>query len=117
MGFCLLDCDLTTGFCLCNCGLTMGLCLTNGSHTSDFCLFDGLGGLIPILAPGDVSISCQFSLAGVQGGLSHEQLLQSLIHLPLQSKHLIRQASWTGPGGIETVDWRRCWLCPEVLIL
>ena len=37
----------------------------------------------------------------VQGGLSHEQLLQGCIHLPMQLKHLIRQVSLFGPGGAQ----------------
>ena len=86
MGFCLLDCDHMMGFCL----LDYGFCLHNGSHALDFCLFDGLGGLVLILVPGNVSVSHQFSLAGVQGGPGCEQSLQGLIHHPLQSKHLIR---------------------------
>ena len=86
------------GFHLLHHGKTFGLCLPTGGHTSDFCLFDGLGNLGFILAHGNVSILHQLPSVEVQGGLGHEQPLQGHVHLPLQSKHLIGQASWISLG-------------------
>ena len=88
------------------------------THVRRLHIFDGLGGLgfISACAWKCWHVPCQLSLAGVQGGLGHEQLLQGCVHLSLQSKHLIGQASWIGPGGLKTVDWGRCWLHPEFLI-
>ena len=104
-GLHLPNCDSTTGLCLLNHGCTAGLLLPNGGCMADFHLFDGLGSLDLILAHCSVSILCKLSLAGLQGGLSCEQLLQGCIHLPLQLKHLFGQVGWIGPGGLDTMDW------------
>ena len=101
IGLCILDCDLTMGLCLLYCGSTLGLCLPDGGCMLDFCLFDGLSGLGLILVCGNVSIPCQLPSVGVQGGLGHEHPLHGHIHVPLQSKHLIGQAGWIGPGGTQ----------------
>ena len=106
----------TAGFCFIDHYFIMGLCLPNHSCMSEFHHFDGLGSLGLISACGHFGIPHQLSLVGIQGGLSGKQPLQGCIHHPLQSKHLIAQAGWIGPGGLETVDWGRCWPHPEFSI-
>ena len=96
------------GLCLLDCGCTAGL-----HHILvHFGLFDCLSSPGLILAHGEYwhSVPALFS-AGVHGGLSHEQLLQGHIYLPLQLKYVIWQVSWNGPG--ESLGLRsggRCWL-------
>ena len=75
-----------------------GLHLPNCSCTWDFHLFDGLSSLSLISPHSNFGILHQLPLVGVQGGLSGKQPLQGCVHLPLQLKHLTRQASCTALG-------------------